>query len=58
MLSIKYLPSNVFLTLEKWDQNCLTIFLLLWDLCKRIENKKKVNRTTIKNVAISVEIKF
>lgn len=29
---IKYLPSNVFLTLEKWDCNHLTIFFFKRDL--------------------------
>ena len=46
-LSIKYLPSNVFLTLEKRDHDCVTIFLLNRDLCKHVENSKKAHCKTI-----------
>lgn len=38
---IKYLPSNVFLTLEKWHSNRLTIFLFKGNLKG---HKKEINQ--------------
>lgn len=45
---IKYLPSNVFLTLEKWDCNHLTIFLFKGNLkYPRRENQPKLAYKTL-----------